>query len=368
MISVIVPIYNGKHTIEKCVNSLLLYDSNILEIILVDDGSTDDSWSVIEQYSLHYNNVIGIRQKNKGLSDARNAGILCAHGEYITFVDSDDYLEPGIYQECITIINQLKPDIIHFNYYIDTKDGVWSAPLNKLKRNTLLDRGYIEQYVIPSLINVDDKADYFCQNFVWNKIYKKRIIDEYAIRFEESRRMWEDRLYLVHFSKHMNSMYSIPTCGYHYVIRETSLSHRFDKDILKIVMENYRQYVELFGEKYDLKQEYSVNYYTKLLNNCVFNALDSSAGDLETIKLMLEDLIEDEEAVELYSLYVEKTSFDKKIGKAIRTKSVDMLLTAYKGEHRKRKKVEKIVYLKKTIFRVIGYIKRCFLTKVETTG
>ena len=96
MISVIVPVYNVERYIRQCVESILEQTYADLEIILVDDGSTDGSGSICDEYKLKDNRVVVIHKCNGGLSEARNAGLDIARGEYIGFVDSDDYIEPDM--------------------------------------------------------------------------------------------------------------------------------------------------------------------------------------------------------------------------------------------------------------------------------
>ena len=96
-LSIIVPVYNVADYLPKCLDSLLVQDlsQNEYEIIVVNDGSTDNSGKIAEEYSKTYSNIILINQENQGLSGARNTGIQNAKGEYVQFVDSDDYLEPN---------------------------------------------------------------------------------------------------------------------------------------------------------------------------------------------------------------------------------------------------------------------------------
>ncbi len=117
-LSIIVPIYNVETYLAKCVDSLLQQDisKEEYEIILVDDGSTDGSAAIADKYAQDYANVSVIHQKNKGLSSARNTGIDAAKGEYIQFVDSDDYLEANVLGTLVDKVYTENLDVLRFNY------------------------------------------------------------------------------------------------------------------------------------------------------------------------------------------------------------------------------------------------------------
>ena len=131
-LSIIVPIYNVERYLRKCVDSLLAQDYEDYEIILVDDGSTDDSGAICDEYAASSLSAAGtssfseadhsiipirvIHQPNAGLSAARNAGIKCANGEYLCFVDSDDYWEPNVLGGLMEQVEREKLDVLRFDY------------------------------------------------------------------------------------------------------------------------------------------------------------------------------------------------------------------------------------------------------------
>ena len=118
LLSIIVPVYNVEKYLRKCVDSLLAQDLSPeeYEIILVDDGSTDQSGSICDKYAACHSNVKVIHQQNGGLSAARNTGIEAAQGQYVQFVDSDDYLEPKVLKVLMEIVEQEDLDVLRFNY------------------------------------------------------------------------------------------------------------------------------------------------------------------------------------------------------------------------------------------------------------
>ncbi|MBO3757192.1 glycosyltransferase [Streptococcus suis] len=115
LLSVIIPVYQVEKYLKRCINSVLAQKFNSYEIILVDDGSTDSSPEICDEYSIKYPHISVIHKENGGLSDARNVGIKHAAGEYIFFLDSDDWISPTMFESLKEIISSKKHDIIHFD-------------------------------------------------------------------------------------------------------------------------------------------------------------------------------------------------------------------------------------------------------------
>ena len=131
-VSVIVPVYNVEKYIEKCLNSLVNQTLKDIEIIIVNDGSKDNSDKIIKIYQEKYDNIIYLTKKNGGLSDARNYGIPYAKGEYIAFLDSDDYVENDIYEKMYNKAKENNSDYVECDF-------IWEYP-NK----SIIDKG--EEY------------------------------------------------------------------------------------------------------------------------------------------------------------------------------------------------------------------------------
>ena len=123
IISIIVPVYNTEKYLNKCLESIVNQSIGNIEIIIVNDGSTDNSQNIINIYSSIYKNIILIEQNNLGLSGARNSGILAANGKYISFIDSDDWIDTDLYKKILEMINQLEVDLIGFNHILTYEDN-----------------------------------------------------------------------------------------------------------------------------------------------------------------------------------------------------------------------------------------------------
>ena len=122
-ISVIVPVYNAEKYISRCLDSILLQEGDF-EVVVINDGSSDSSLKILQEYTKKYKNIKLISQSNQGVSAARNAGLKVASAKYITFVDSDDWLEPNVFNLAIDVIKKDKSDVLLTGYY-DVYDREW---------------------------------------------------------------------------------------------------------------------------------------------------------------------------------------------------------------------------------------------------
>lgn len=179
-ISVIVPIYKVEQYLVQCIESILSQTYHEMEVILVDDGSPDNCPQICDDYAIKDNRVIVIHQENGGLSDARNAGLNIARGEYISFVDSDDWLMPKMYETLVGLIEESSADIAVCNYY--SFDGNLSTTSNSTNEIITLKRTeeFFHHIIEPNPVLKFE---------VWNKLFRRNVIGD--IRFKKGQR-YED--------------------------------------------------------------------------------------------------------------------------------------------------------------------------------
>lgn len=218
LVSVIVPVYNTEKYLRQCINSIIDQTYRKLEIILVDDGSTDRSGSICEEYAKQDSRIKVIHQKNGGLSAARNAALDVAAGEYIGFVDSDDYILPGMYENMVHCIEKQEADICVCMYRYEDEDGrrrlsKSDAAINFYGKKTaeefavcLYAGGYLNLVAIS----------------VWNKLYRRHVFAEerFLGRYAE-----DDEIFGRIYSKPY-SVYVMEQMYYMYVRHENSLVTR----------------------------------------------------------------------------------------------------------------------------------------------
>lgn len=175
MISVVIPIYNVEKYLKKCIESVINQTYKNLEIILVNDGSTDNSKNIIDEYSLIDNRIKVINKKNGGLSDARNVGIEIAKGDYITFLDSDDWIELNMYEKLHEYIKQENADIVQCSYQEVYNEEVDNQ---NIKEEIKIILGKESLYNLYGENHVKTVV-------VWNKLYKIQLFDN--IRFPKGK-------------------------------------------------------------------------------------------------------------------------------------------------------------------------------------
>ena len=169
LISVIIPVYKVEDYLEKCINSVINQTYTNLEIILVDDGSTDDSPKICDEYAKKDNRIKVIHKENGGLSDARNKGIEIASGEYIGFVDSDDWILPNMYEVLLRNLIKNNADISVCNL-IRSKDDIKDIKNKKIKIKVYNQEKYLNKF-----FKINSQT---CEYYAWNKLYKKNIIEK----------------------------------------------------------------------------------------------------------------------------------------------------------------------------------------------
>ena len=178
-ISVIVPVYNSEEFIERCIKSIINQTLKDIEIILINDGSTDKSQEIIERYKNEYPNIIKAKKiKNSGAANARNVGLTLAEGEYIGFLDSDDYIDEKMYEKMYNKACKESADIVVSAYFVENKKNIRAYQL-----------GHMEQYGK----SIKENPDIFVYGvpYLWNKIFRRKIIEE-KIKFSNNIKIFED--------------------------------------------------------------------------------------------------------------------------------------------------------------------------------
>lgn len=176
-VSVIVPVYNVEKYLHKCIESIINQTLSSIEIILIDDGSTDNSSYIIDEYAKIDSRVKVIHKENGGQSSARNIALDMARGEYIGFVDSDDWLELDMYENLYNLIRESESDIAVCGRQTYDEDGKLTNKVNIEDKIIDLNKISLEEYIVKELF-------YKHTVVVWNKLYKKKIINNNNIRFE----------------------------------------------------------------------------------------------------------------------------------------------------------------------------------------
>lgn len=238
-ISVIVPVYNVKLYLHKCVDSILDQTYQNIEVLLIDDGSTDGSSDICDAYTEKDSRIKVVHKKNGGLSSARNTGLDMATGEYILFVDSDDYINIEMIQRLYDALVKTGADMSVCNIRRIGVDGVTTFPyLEKIVRDEELDEAlYWRKVYEPNAI---------CYVVAWNKLYRKHI-------WEKNRypvgKINEDEYVLHQILQNCRKITGISYVGYNYVSRKGSIMSDTKKKVNFDVLDAWMERIAYFEEK-----------------------------------------------------------------------------------------------------------------------
>lgn len=243
-ISLIIPIYNTQEYLPKCLQSAVDQDYEHLEIICVDDGSTDESSHILDEFAERYENIIAIHQKNGGESRARNKGLSIASGDYIGFMDCDDWIEPDMYSKLSYAMETYDVDMVASSWIKEfTNQSIKVKNLGEVKS------GVLRQDEILKYVYYRDEYQGFA--YMWNKLYKRELLfdkDGKFMKFDEELKMGGDIHYLAEILMNVEKAVYIDDAFYHYRQRPESGSHSQNVGVRIGALTAYDYVIKLFQE------------------------------------------------------------------------------------------------------------------------
>lgn len=245
-ISVIIPIYNVENYLKKLLESILEQKFADLEVLLIDDGSTDASGAICDELATKDDRVEVFHIPNGGVSKARNFGLQKAKGEYIHFVDSDDLVEKDMYANFSKVVEMCHPDIVMCgSLQIDTRCESYTvvAPSDEKYLNC---RSKIVEYL--NHISMDNMKCLI--HYVWNKWYRKDFLKKNNLAFSPKLNLGEDYVFNCLAVKAIESIYILPNTYYHYFIRGNSLVSAFQPEPWKtrqMLFDAHKALYEAYG-------------------------------------------------------------------------------------------------------------------------
>lgn len=274
-ISVIIPVYNGEKYIQRCIDSVFNQTYSNVEIIVVNDGSTDNTENILKSYS----NIVLINKKNEGVSRARNTGLSLATGDYVYFCDADDYLEKDAFE--ILVKEYAESDLLRFGHYV--VDG----EKKKEKKNTddvlaLVDLTFDSKKLLEYLVS--NKTE----GHLWNYLFKLSVIKDNKILFDEELFYQEDVMFLLEYCLKIKNVKVISNPYYNYCVNENSVTKNIESSIrnlssianlrykiLKLLKDsNNMNLSSLLEQRFlNLQLSYILDYRKKLSKKEYFNAL-----------------------------------------------------------------------------------------------
>lgn len=278
LISVVVPVYNAELYLGRCIESILDQTYQNFELILVDDGSTDNSPAISDEWEKKDKKIRVFHKSNGGLSSARNYGIEHAEGEFIIFPDPDDYVEPDYLETLINIRREFKADFSICGHYYGDVIG------NSAALSTVMDmKEAMEQLMLPHA---------FC-GYAWNKLYSMDVINRYFLRFDEELGMVQDLHFNVRYIQFCERIAYDPKPVYHYVLTSGGVTSR-TTPLTPRKISGLLTYKKIAGITHDKYPQIEAASYSSLCNMCLEDIMiyyKSGMKQKEIIDLLQKDFI-----------------------------------------------------------------------------
>lgn len=268
-LSIILPVYNAEKYLERSIESLRNQTIDDIEIILVNDGSTDKSLNICKKYSEIDERIKLIDKKNEGVSIARNEGINISSSEYITFMDPDDAVDKDMYKNLYFNIMNSKCDITLCNYIVKNKIG---EQLNELPFKEGI---YGKDTVTEILLSIVGSKELYGESImgsVWRGIYKKQIIEKYNICFPPNIRPMQDLIFIISYLSKCESVYINQSAYYYYYTNSNSGITGYKENLLENNEKVYKLIEKIIIES-DLTKISSVRLINRYINNMILSTV-----------------------------------------------------------------------------------------------
>ena len=285
LVSIIVPVYNVQNSVARCLESICAQTWKNIEIILVNDGSRDESFSVCEQFREKDPRIVLVDKSNSGVSDTRNCGMTLASGKYVQFVDSDDYIEPDFTERLVTAAEANNADLVIAPYWMVIPANSCKAgqALESLQENLGIEEkhpddvreyGFLPEGVYDRdtfALRLMEKPASFFYSVLWNKLYRRDILVDNHLQFTSEVRWAEDLVFNLEYILYANVFVSIPKAGYHYVQNPQSICHTQINlaSIVQNKLQVFRYYKDLYTKLglYDKVQPQLYKFLTAFSEN-----------------------------------------------------------------------------------------------------
>lgn len=280
-ISIIVPVYNAERYLKQCIDSILNQTINSLELILLDDGSKDNSGTICDEYAEKFDNIRVLHLKNGGPARARNIGVNEASGEYVGFVDSDDYVDLKMYDDLYSKAKETDSEIVMCSCYIENAKETVPIVMNY---NPI----YKDKEVVNKLLARYSTLDHIGLFSVCNKIIKKSFIMNNKLFFPEDLIRAEDAWFVFDCLKYAKIVSFIDTPYYYYRQVETSTMHTIQPDQFKRSKE-FRIKLQSENERLNIIYDKNEFYYDFLYECFVYCRSMYQQKNKDSVNLVLYD-------------------------------------------------------------------------------
>ena len=281
LVTLIIPIYNAERYLRRCLDSVMEQSFWDMEVLLMNDGSTDKSVDICREYEQKDTRFHVIDKENTGVSDTRNTAMKLAKGKYLQFMDSDDWLTPDATEALVRAAEEGQCDMVIADFY--RVNGKRYVEKKHIRRKEIMTR---EEFAMEM---ADDPADFY-YGVMWNKLYRRKIVEEHQLKCDTSMNWCEDFLFNLQFIRHGECFRALQKPVYYYMKRKGSLvaTEAISVDGVKVKFELLEKYKDLY-QSMGLYEENKL----KINSYIVAIARDGGVGRMNprTKKLNPEDVI-----------------------------------------------------------------------------
>ncbi len=273
LVSVIIPIYNVFDYLPQCLDSVRRQTYENIEVLLVNDGSTDGSSAVCREYVRRDSRFQLIDKANSGVSDSRNQALDRAAGKYVQFIDGDDWLTPDATETLVHAAESTGTDLVIAHFYRVAEDHV--APRGHIKKDRVLTRQEFAEEMMKA------PANYY-YGVLWNKLYRRSILEAHRLRFDSQVNWCEDFLFNLEYIEQVRLVAVVSDPIYYYRKRENSLvtSQATLRRAIDMKVKTFASYKELY-QKLDLYEEQKAKIYGYFLSTATDGAVSPLSPKLE---------------------------------------------------------------------------------------
>jgi glycosyltransferase involved in cell wall biosynthesis len=275
-ISIIVPIYKVEHYLHECINSLVNQTYTNIEIILIDDGSPDNCGKICDKYMQKDSRIKVFHKENAGTASARNVGLDNSTGEWITFVDADDWLEKNALEQILYLIKHTDAEVIGFNHFYNQNDRQWKRV--SINPDPLICSGdeelkwLILGSIFPHYCVVKNKFELAAIRGVWSKVFKRSFLENNNLRFDKNVNIAEDAIFCLDVFANANKIILHDIHILHYRIHNTSQIRTFHPNAIQINERAILCYYERIKQYLDTDEDYK-NAFMGMLYTHFFHVL-----------------------------------------------------------------------------------------------
>ena len=283
MFSIIVPVFNVENYLHTCIESILRQTYGDFELILVDDGSPDNCPAICDGYAEKDSRVRVIHKQNGGLVSARKSGLEIASGEYIGFVDGDDWIEPNMYSLFAQMVEKYSPDMVLSDFYYD--NGTTLENSNQLFEQEFYNKNELKNKLYPKMLFSGTYYKFGVNPCCWSKLYKKELLEKNLPVVDGRIKMGEDAAFTYPCLLDAESVATVKEPQYHYIINLSSMTKTYDKNLKDIIFLPYERITQKCCEcRTDLGSQ--PDYYLLYLANFLIRN-EISGGNINSAIQML---------------------------------------------------------------------------------